>query len=492
MRYLYNGKQAKNIDFHAIHTMGIPGLVLMERAAMSVAAVVMEKEEKEETILVVCGTGNNGGDGVATARILHEAGYPVAVTVVGESKRMTEDMKRQLAIAANMDIPIVPFLSMEKGNYDVILDALFGIGLSRPLTDVYERVVDVINKSGAKVYSLDIPSGIDAESGAVLGTAVKADCTVTFGVNKIGLVLYPGCEYAGEVFITDIGFPAASVNAEKSFVYHYERVDLASQLPQRPRDSHKGTFGKVLCIAGCETMCGAAFLAAKAAYTMGAGLVKVLSAPCNRNPLLTALPEILFGERDELEESLAWADAVVIGPGLGMSKEAEHMVQYVIQNSSVPTVIDGDGIRMCREVTDTLSDRFILTPHRKELSYLTGIPIDELKKDSLRYVQRAALEWNCIIAGKDARTIVSDGRECYVNVSGNNGMATGGSGDVLAGMLGGLLGQHMEPFEAAKLAVFLHGLSGDFMAGKKSKYGLLASDLIAGIPEVLCEYGGVQ
>lgn len=492
MRYLYNGKQAKDIDTHGIHTVGIPGLVLMERAAMSVAAVVMERESKDKYILSVCGTGNNGGDGVAAARILSEAGYSVAVTVVGETERMTEDMKRQLEIAVNCGVSVVSLSAITQGKFDVILDAVFGIGLSRPLTDVYEKIADDINESGAKIYALDIPSGVEAGTGRILGTAVKADCTVTFGVNKIGLVLYPGSEYAGEVLVADIGFPACSVAAVPSLVYHYELLDLVNGLPFRPSNSHKGTFGKVLVVAGCETMCGAAFLAAKAAYTMGAGLVKVLSSENNRTPLLSALPEILFGDREELEDSLEWADAVVIGPGLGISEESKIMVQYVIENSPVPTVIDGDGIRLCRTVTDTLSDNFVLTPHMKELSYLTGATVAELKEDILESTKDAASDWNCVVVGKDARTIVSDGKECYVNVSGNHGMATGGSGDVLAGILGGLLGQGMEPFEAARLGTYLHGLSGDIMVEKKSPYGLMASDLIGGISEVLSEHGGIQ
>lgn len=492
MRYLYNGKEAKAIDSHAIHTVGIPGLVLMERAAMSVAAVIMEREHKNRKILSVCGTGNNGGDGVAVARILSEMGYATAITVVGESDHMTEDMRRQLEIAANCGVPVLSLSSVSNQEFDVILDGIFGVGLSRPLADVYEKIVEDINESGAKVYAIDIPSGVEAGSGAILGTAVRADCTITFGVNKVGLVLYPGCEYAGEVLVADIGFPKCSVDDVKSSVYHYELSDLSGHLPARPQYSHKGTFGKVLVIAGCETMCGAAFLAAKAAYTMGAGLVKVLSTPNNRSPLLSSLPEILFGGREELEESLEWADAVVIGPGLGVSKESEMMVQYVIENSPVPTVIDGDGIRLCRGITNTLSDNFILTPHMKELSYLTGVSVAELKKDILNCTKRAALDWQCVVVGKDARTIVSDGKECYVNVSGNNGMATGGSGDVLSGIIGGLLGQNMEPFDAAKLGVYLHGLSGDVMVKQKSAYGLMASDLMDGISAVLGECGGVQ
>jgi len=484
MRYLYTNKEAKEIDSHAIETIGMPSLVLMEKAAMTVAAVLMERERKDARILAVCGVGNNGGDGVAVARILHQMEYTSAITVVGQTDNMSEEMKRQLEIALNCHVPVLSAKSIKEENFDVVVDGIFGIGLSRDVSGVYEQIIDNINDSGAKIYALDIPSGIHAGTGAVLGTAVKANVTITFGVNKIGLVLYPGCEYAGEVMVGDIGFPRESVNTVEVTAYYYEPEDLC-QMPKRPARSHKGTFGKVLVVAGCDTMSGAAFFAAKAAYAMGAGLVKVVSTENNRDVLLSSLPEILFATREEIQESLEWADAVVVGPGLGLSKDSEDLVRFIIENSPVPTVIDGDGIRLCRNITDTLTDNFILTPHVKEMSYLTGASISELQDDLLGSTKDAAEDWNCILIQKDARTIVSDGKECYVNVSGNNGMATGGSGDVLAGMIGGMLGQGMDPFLAAKLAVYLHGLSGDAMAQKKSMYSLMASDIITGISYVL-------
>lgn len=487
MRYLYSGSQAKEIDSHAIQTVGIPGLVLMEKAAMTIAAVIMNREEKSRKILAVCGTGNNGGDGVAAARLLCQQGYSAAVTVVGDTDHMTEEMQRQLEIAVNCNVPVISVASAAQQDFDILLDGVFGIGLSREVEGVYEQVLDQMNRSGAVIYALDVPSGIHAGTGAVLGTAVQADCTITFGVNKLGLVLYPGCEYAGEVIVGDIGFPEVSVASVIPEYYYYEPEDLPAQLPPRPSRSHKGTFGRVLVAAGSETMPGAAFLAARAAYAMGAGLVKVISPACNREILLSSLPEILFAERDEIGDSLDWADAVIVGPGLGLTEEAEELVRFVIQNSPVPTVIDGDGIRLCRNITDTLSDNFILTPHLKEMNYLTGVSVADLQRDVPGRTKLAARQWNCVVVGKDARTAVSDGRECYINVSGNNGMATGGSGDVLAGVIGGLLAQHMEPFAAAKLAVFLHGLSGDAMAEEKGPYSLMASDLIRGIARVTAQ-----
>lgn len=485
MKSIYSNKGAKAIDTHAIQTVGIPSLVLMEKAAMSVAAVLTEREPKDTRILCVCGTGNNGGDGIALARILHEMGYPVAVTVLGQTEHMTEETKKQLEIAVGCQVPVLPLTAVTDGQFDVMVDGIFGIGLSRNVEDIYEKVIDDMNDSGSRIYALDIPSGIHAGTGAIMNTAIQAVCTVTFGVNKLGLVLYPGCTYAGEVIVADIGFPEVSVESVQPSAYCYEWDDLSKLLPERPARSHKGTFGKVLVVAGSETMSGACYLAAKAAYRTGAGLVRVISTENNRNVLLTALPEILFSTREEIAEGISWADAVVIGPGLGLTDESKELVRYVLENSPVPTVVDGDAIRLCEQITDTLTDNFILTPHVKEMSYLTGMSVGELQNDIVGTTMDTAEQLGCILAQKDARTVVSDGTECYINLSGNQGMATGGSGDVLAGIIGGLLGQGMEPFTAAKLGVFIHGLAGDAQVADKGDYSLMASDLTEGLPKVL-------
>lgn len=484
MKYLYTGKEAKAIDRHATQTVGIPGLVLMEKAAMTVAAVLMQRENKNATILAVCGTGNNGGDGIAAARILHEQGYHAAITVAGSEEKMTEETKKQIAIAAAYGVPVLPLSALSENRFDVLIDGLFGIGLSRAVEGVYEKIIQEMNESGAVIYSLDMPSGIHAGTGAVLHTAVRAACTITFGVNKAGLLLYPGCEYAGEVMVCDIGFPQNSIGAVKASYFYYEPEEL-NKMPYRPPHSHKGTFGNVLVVAGSHEMSGAAYLAAKAAYRMGAGLVRVISTENNRNVLLSALPEILFSTRESIQEGVAWADAIVIGPGLSLDKEAQELVRYVIDKAEVPTVIDGDGIRLCRDITGHLREHFILTPHVKEMSVLTGIGVSELLENIPETTKKAAKQWQCIIAQKDARTAVSDGQRCYLNVSGNNGMATGGSGDVLAGMIGGLLAQKAAPFEAASLGVYLHGLAGDAMARQKGVYSLMASDVIEGISLIL-------
>lgn len=487
MKYIYTNQEAKAIDRHAIETVGMSGLVLMEKAAMSVAAIFSAREKKEARVLAVCGIGNNGGDAIAVARILHEMGYQSAITVIGETERMTKETAKQLEIAVGCQVPVLSLSSICEEDFDVMIDGIFGIGLARNLEGIYEKVIEDMNASGASIYALDIPSGIHGTTGAVMNKAVRADLTVTFGVNKLGLVLYPGCDYAGEVFVTDIGFPKSSVQSVKSSVYHYEQADLQRFLPCRPARSHKGSFGKVLVVAGSEKMSGACYLAAKAAYRVGAGLVRVVSSADNREILLSSLPEMLFSTRDELAEGVDWADVVIIGPGIGLTEEAEEMVRYVVENAPVPTVIDGDGIRLLNTCTESLTDNFVLTPHVKEMSYLTGMSITELQQDIVGTTVDSARQWGCIMVQKDARTVVSDGLESYINVCGNSGMATGGSGDVLAGVIGGLLAQGMEPFAAAKLGVYLHGLAGDEMLSVTGTYGMMASDLIMGLQNVFAK-----
>lgn len=490
MRYLYTSEQAKAIDTHAIQVMGFPSLVLMEKAAMAVAAVIMEKEEHKK-ILCICGMGNNGGDAMAVARILRQAGYRSAICPIGNSEKMTPETQTQMKMAMNARVPIVKWEAIDA--FDVIVDGLFGIGLSKPIQDVYAHVVNQINASGCRVYAVDVPSGIDGSSGKVLGVAIRADETVTFGVHKIGMILYPGCEYAGHITVADIGFPIDSVATITNPAYMYEAEDIF-RLPVRPNHSHKGTFGKVLVIAGSDQMSGACYLSAKAAYTMGAGLVKVVTSPKNREIILSSLPEVLFSAYDEIEEGMEWADVILIGPGIGLGEEAKNMLDFVIDKSKKPTVIDGDGITLLGN--RCLSSNFIITPHLKEMARITSSTVGFIQDNLLGMARDTANARGYIVVLKDSRTVVSDGEEIYLNVSGNNGMATGGSGDVLAGTIAGLLAGGMSEWEAAKLGVYIHGLAGDCMIKEKGHYGLMASDLMEGLCQITREEvltdGGIQ
>ena len=481
MQYLFTAKQAKQLDEHAIQEVGFPGTVLMEKAATILSSVISQSIRIDEGILFVCGCGNNGGDAVAAARILKQQGYHTAIVLVGETSRMSEDLFLQLRLAAASDVEAVTAAEVDSAEYPILVDGLFGVGLNRPVEGVYRAMIEQMNRSQKRIFAIDIPSGIHGDTGKVLGVAVKAETTVTFGVNKLGLVLYPGCGYAGNVVIGDIGYPACSYEAIENPAYYYDKKDMENCLPQRKPDGHKGTFGHVLVIGGSKNMCGAA-------YRLGAGLVKVLSASENRQMILTMLPEALtdtYEDEDALAKGLAFADVIVLGPGLGTGETAKKLVQYTLENFDKPIVLDGDGITMCtREQLQKAKVPWILTPHPKEFCTISGWTMAELKEDFLQKVKQFAEEQGGFVVGKDARTCVSDGNECYVNISGNSGMATGGSGDVLAGAIGGLAAQGMSCFEAAKAAVYLHGLAGDRYKEKYGEHGMMARDLIDSLQRI--------
>lgn len=492
MRYLLTAEEAKQLDEHAIHTVGFPGLVLMEKAAMTLVSVLMEREDRRSGFLFVCGTGNNGGDGLAAARLMCQQGYHAAVVLIGEAEKLSDDAKTQLALAAACDVPVLKAEAIGSPYYDVLVDALFGVGLTRAVTGVYEKIICAVNETGKRVYAVDVPSGIHGDDGRVMNVAVRAEVTVTFGINKRGLVLYPGCAYAGEVIVGDIGYPRASYEAIVNPAYYYEPDDLKQILPCRKPDGHKGSFGRVAVIGGSESMSGAAFFSAKAAYTVGAGLVKLYSVPENREILLSGIPEALFAcygsgdEMDEaaLDEAVDWADCVVLGPGMGQSARTCAVVSYVIQNCDKPIVLDGDGLTCCPD--ELLSgSNLILTPHPKEFAKISGKQIRQLKQDFLNEVRAFSQGNGCVVVGKDARTVVSDGNQIYVNVSGNSGMGTGGSGDVLTGIIAGLAAQGSDCFCAARAGVYVHGLAGDCFCDRFNAYSLTATGLLDELREVL-------
>lgn len=509
MKYLVDAAKMKTIDEYTSNVIGIPSLVLMEKAAMAVAQVMQSKITKKDRILAVCGTGNNGGDGIATIRMLKGLGYDADVLIIGDEKRATDQTKQQLLIARNLDVKV--YNNVNVSEYTVIIDAIFGIGLSKSVVGVFEQIIEAINTSDNKVFSIDIPSGIQADNGKVMNIAVKADYTITFGVNKIGLVLHPGCEYAGEVIVADIGFPVKAVEYVKPSVFYFEKEDL-SRLPLRKNYSNKGTFGKVLIIAGSRNMSGACYLSAKAACRSGAGLVKVLTVEDNRSIIQSLLPEVILStydpnnlknklEVDRIVQELKWATSIVVGPGIGISVASDHLLDIVLNNTNVPIVIDADALTLLAGKTQYISKdnekecycdidlpaNVVVTPHLKEMSRMLDCDVSNVQENLFTVAMNAVKGKRYVLALKDARTIVSDGGRCYINLSGNNGMATAGAGDVLTGIIAAMLAQGMERFEATALSVYVHGLAGDEATKLKSVYSLIASDIIEALPLVLHE-----
>lgn len=513
MKKLIDGKMAKEIDNYSIHEVGIPSLVLMERAALSVVRHVMASADKRDRFLAVCGVGNNGADALAAIRILYLEGYVnVSVLYVGNKEKASEEWNTQANILENMKIPLVAYEAQSilewqqpQGKYsDWIFDGIFGIGLSREVRGVYKTAIEEINRIQAIVVAIDIASGIDSNTGAIFGSAVRAKETITFGFVKTGCMLRPGAEYSGSISCYSIGFVQPYEN-EKNSLCVLEEGDIQEKLRSRPRWGHKGTFGKVLVIAGSKGMAGAAYFSAAAAYAMGAGLVRIFTVEENRAILQTLIPEAVLTtyfpaqiDEEQVREVLTWADAAVIGPGLGVSKNAEKLLQLCLQNITVPFVLDADGLNMLAvnqtqfEEIDTQwkfpKNRAILTPHMGEMTRLMQTDMKELQSNLVYYASKLAKQWEATVVEKDWRSLICDADGSrYINVTGTQGMGVGGSGDVLSGVLGALLAyprQEQTLAEIAAVGVWIHGMAGECAAHRKGERSMTARDLIEGISEI--------
>ena len=492
MRYLPDGEQMKAADAYTIGELGIPSLVLMERAALKVVEELCRREMDLARVLIVCGSGNNGGDGFAVARLLHEKGICADVLFAGKESSLSEECALQKKIAKRLGISI--FTDLPDGEYTVVTDALFGVGLSREISGRYADIIEWMNRQNARKVAVDIPSGVRARTGRILGTAFRAELTVSMECVKLGCELFPGKAYAGETVAVPIGISKGIFKDNKDVCFTYDKEEIPSLLPKRSADSHKGSYGKVLMVTGSSGMAGACFLSAKAAYSTGAGLVQIYTAEENRQVIQQLLPEAIvscYGRYDgaELSRLLKWADVVCIGCGLGKSEVSEQLLVHTLKEADIPCVIDADGLNLLcghMELLKESSAPLILTPHMMEMSRLTGKSVAELKADRMTILRAFTGEYPAVCALKDSRTAVAQrGRQTFLNLAGNNAMAKAGSGDVLAGTITGLLAQGMGAFEGAAMGVFLHACGGDEARKEKGVYSVLARDLTAGIEDVL-------
>lgn len=488
MRYLPNGTQMSAADKYTIEELGIPSLVLMERAALKTVEVMEECGIDTSKALIVCGSGNNGGDGFAIARLLLENGKHPKIFFAGKEASLSAECRIQKKIAGNLGIEIIT--ENPEGEYTVIIDAIFGVGLSREVSGKYADIISWMNEQHCRKVAVDIPSGVSSATGKILGTAFHAELTVAMACVKVGCELYPGKIYAGKTVPVPIGIDTDRFSEDEEVCMTYDRTDIPQLLPERKADSHKGNYGKVLMITGSSGMAGAACLSAKAAYTAGAGLVRIYTAEENRNVLQQLLPEAIiscYGRYNESELSvlLNWADIVCIGCGLGMSDTSEQILEAVLRQVRVPCIIDADGLNLLSRHIDLL-DRIqapaILTPHMKEMSRLTGYTISEISEKRLEIIEEFTEKYPVVCVMKDSRTIVKErGRHSFVNLAGNSAMAKAGAGDVLAGVITGLVAQGMNTYEGALLGVFLHACGGDEARRLKGDYSVLARDLIDGV-----------
>ena len=494
MELLVTGNQMTKLDTFTIQEMGVPSLVLMERAGLAVYDEMLREGFPLTRTLVLCGGGNNGADGVVIARLLFLAGYDVDVCILGNPGHFTEEMKKQIDIGKNYGISFVnTFLPNE---YTTIVDAVLGVGLSREVSGKYKDAILLINDCQGKVVSVDIPSGISADTGAVLGAAVKADLTVTFGYRKAGLCFYPGAAYAGKIIVADVGIykDKRAVLKPELCACTFQDLQKLKRLPE----GNKGSFGKIFLVAGSRDIFGAAYLSGYGAMKTGAGMLKVCTARENRQ-MFSCFPEAMLQVYDEntdleamMKEGMDWADVYGIGPGIGTGPLAEALLEILLANGKKPLVIDADGINLLRgrkELLKNYPGGTILTPHLGEFSRLTGVSVEEWKKNPIEITGKTAEELHTVLICKDARTVIAENQEkVCINLSGNDGMATAGSGDVLTGILLSVLAQRKgELFGSACLGVYLHGVAGDLAAEKKGRAGMLAKDIAQAAASILNE-----
>ena len=496
----FAGSQAmRDMDRYTIDVLGVPSDTLMLRAARGLADEIERHVEREGLAVILCGSGNNGGDGIAAAKFLLEDGFRAECYLAGSREKLTEDAKKMNALLEQQggtlrDLAELPELS----HADVVVDALFGTGLSRPIAGKYQTLIEKINGCGKPVIACDIASGISADTGEVLGCAVKADVTVTFNLPKTGQLLPPGTEYTGRLIVHDIGIPEEA-KEQVSFDGTYVTRDLVmSWLPKPKLESHKGDMGKLLLLCGSTGFTGAAALASRAALRTGAGLV-YLGVPEAVYPILAAKldePVVFplpsngngrFGSyaAQEIPERLNDKDACLIGPGIGRCRDTEELVDTVLEYASCPVLLDADGINVLEGHIDRLDRAKVplaLTPHEGEFRRMGG----DLSGGRIAGAKAMAEKTGAVIVLKGYRTVTAapDGR-IFVNSTGNPGMSVGGSGDVLSGILTCLLGQGMEPAEAAAAAVWIHGAAGDAAMERLGVRSMLPGDVIGALSAIL-------
>lgn len=500
-------EEIRELDRRAIEDLGIPGVVLMENAGTRVVRVMLERypDLKKRRVLIVCGKGNNGGDGFVVARHLFNRGVEVRVTLLAEKHHLKGDAKLNFDIATKMNIPIVEITSNEQlpafrnllPQADILVDAILGTGLSDAVKGLYRHIIESINKSNKPTIAVDIPSGLSADTGVVYGSCIQADVTVTFAIPKRGLILYPAADYVGDLEVVDIGIPRYLVEDSEIKVHVLEAADMQRSFRNRPPNTHKGTYGHVLVIAGSPGKAGAALMAGRSALRTGSGLV-TLAIPKNLRvhleiptlEVMTAsLPETVKGTvsidaYDEIMKLTHDKRVLALGPGLSTHPSTVELVYRLIRTVEIPMVIDADGINAVALNSEVLLEAkapIVLTPHPGEMARL--VPNNPIQNNRIPVARETAQKYNVYIALKGARTIIAspDGN-VFVNPTGNPGMATAGSGDVLTGIIAGLISQNVIPIEATKTGVFLHGFAGDMVAEEKGDYGTIAGDILEAIP----------
>ena len=510
---LVTAEEMQMIDNLATTEYKIPSLLLMENAGLQVARVVQDilpKTGSNCRILILAGKGNNGGDGLVAARHLLNAGLEVKVVLLARSREVQGDAGINLEILRQLGVAVLPLREEKDLNAvrvtllstDLIVDAIYGTGFRGKVPSLVGKLIRLVNSQARPVIAVDIPSGVEASTGMVASEAMRADYTVTFALPKVGTVLEPGHSLAGELKVVDISIPRALLEAQRLTRMVLDRQWCRSQMVKRPSESHKGDYGHVLVLGGSVGLTGAVCLTGEAALRTGAGLVtvgvpaslhmimetkltEVMSRPLPETANQTLAPEGLLS----LEDLFSRVTVVAVGPGMSRYPEAREFIRELLKMVSVPIVIDADGLNALAEdptILQGAQGSVILTPHPGEMARLLGISVEEVQADRLAVAHKAATQLKAVVVLKGAQSVVATPEgQLLINPTGNPGMATGGTGDVLTGIIAGLIAQGLAPATASALGVYIHGAAGDLARREKGMRGLIAGDLLQFLPVVL-------
>ncbi|MCX7762375.1 MAG: NAD(P)H-hydrate dehydratase [Candidatus Kryptonium sp.] len=509
-------EEMRKCDSYAIDQLGIPGLLLMENASQGVVNSILMKYGgvAGKKVFVFCGSGNNGGDGLAVARKLFGMKADVYVFLLSEPEKLRGDAKTNYEIALRINknkreidvfeiITLKDVKDLEKyPRPDLVIDAIFGTGFKGKVQGLFYDVISWINSIRAYTVSIDIPSGLDGDTGEVAGIAVRADLTATMGLPKTGLMLNLGKILPGKIYIIDIGIPSFVYQIMGIKTYYLEQIDIKKRLPVRPFNAHKYSCGKIFALVGSPGLTGAATMSTLSAMKVGAGAV-IAGVPESLSPILEMkltevmklpLPEtnehtIGWNALDLIEEHMEWADVLIIGPGLSKNYETKQVVLNILKKLNKKAVIDADGLNALvgnLNILKSLHNEIVLTPHSGEFSRLTDLPVEKIEREKIEVARNFATEYGVVLVLKGDTTVIANPEgEVFINSTGNPGMATAGSGDVLTGMIAGFMGQGLSALDAAICGVYLHGLAGDLARDKLGELPMMAMDILNSIPEAI-------
>jgi len=498
-------EEMRNLDRRSMEECGFPQEMLMENAGEAAYFVILKDfGVKNKRFVIFCGIGNNGGDGLVVARKIHSNGGDVKIYLLGDERKFTGAARMNFEIVSKIPLNIEHVESLEAVKLDIlhsdaVVDAIFGTGLKRNVEGIYKDVIQLINESGKKVFSIDIPSGINGNTGKIMGVAVKSDYTITYGLPKLGNMLYPGYDRCGKLYVSHISFPPSLYDSIKV------ETNDPIKLPERVKDAHKGDFGEALFIAGASSYFGAPYFSALSFLKAGGGYSR-LAAPLSVTPFIankgseivfipqkeTSSGSISLENRDSLLELSEKVDMVILGPGLSLNEETQRLVRELAEEIEKPLIIDGDGITAVSKDVEIIKKRkkeTILTPHLGEMSRITKLSVKEIDENKVEVLRKTCGELNAIIVLKGAHSLIGypDGR-VFINMSGNCGMATAGSGDVLTGTIAAMFGLGLNIFDAVRMGVFMHGFSGDLAAMDKGEDGITAQDILHYLPNAMKYY----